>query len=87
MGERGGFDFGNGSLTLRDRKSSRQSIHPGPQADTRAALEAFIAAVRASEPGDPPITVAEARDATLVGLLVRKAVDERRVVELSEVSG
>jgi hypothetical protein len=31
--------------------------------------------------------VAEARDATLVGLLVRKAVDERRVVELSEVSG
>jgi hypothetical protein len=33
----------------------------------------------------PPITLAEARAATLVGLLVRKAVDERRVVSLSEI--
>ena len=33
----------------------------------------------------PPLTLAEARDATLTGLLVRKAVDERRVVTLDEV--
>jgi predicted dehydrogenase len=86
MGERGGLDFGNGCLTLRERNSSRQSIHPGPQPDTRLALESFLAAVRAGEPVEPPITLAEARAATLVGLLVRKAVDERRVVSISEIS-
>ena len=33
----------------------------------------------------PPLTLAEARDATLTGLLVRKAVDERRVVTMDEI--
>jgi hypothetical protein len=33
------------------------------------------------------LTLAEARDATLTGLLVRKAVDERRVVTMEEIRG
>ena len=33
----------------------------------------------------PPITLAEARNATLIGLLARKAVDERRVVAIDEI--
>ncbi len=60
-------------------------IHPGPQNDTRLSLEAFLAAVRAEVPPAPPVTLAEARDATLTGLLVRKAVDEAREVAMEEI--
>ena len=56
----------------------RQTIHPGPQNDTRLALLDFLTSVRAEKPLPPPITLAEAKNATLTGLLVRKAVDERR---------
>ena len=35
----------------------------------------------------PPLTLAEARDATRTGLLVRQAVDECRVVTLDEMEG
>ena len=44
----------------------RRSI-PGPQNDTRLALSAFLASVRAEQPLPPPITLAEARAATLIG--------------------
>ena len=85
LGEDGGLDFGTGSLAFRDRQRPRQTIHPGPQNDTRLALSAFLASIRAEQPLPPPITLAEARAATLMGLLVRKAVDERRVVTLEEI--
>jgi predicted dehydrogenase len=85
LGEDGGFDFSTGALTLRDRSLSRQTIHGGPQADSRLALEAFLAAVRAESRPAPPISLADARAATLIGLLARKAVDEQRVVSIDEV--
>jgi predicted dehydrogenase len=85
LGEDGGLDFGTGSLGFRDRQRPRQAIHPGPQNDTRSSLSAFFASIRAEEPPPPPITLADARSATLTGLLVRKAVDERRVVTIDEI--
>jgi hypothetical protein len=85
LGEAGGLDFGAGSLTFRDRQKSRQTIHPGPQNDTRLALLDFLTSVRAEKPLTPPITLAEAKNATLTGLLVRKAVDERCVVTMEEI--
>lgn len=85
MGEAGGIDFASGAVTFRDRSRPRQTLHPGHQPDTRLAVQAFLDAVRADEPPPPPLSLAEARDATLTGLLVRKAVDERRVVTLDEV--
>lgn len=85
MGTDGGLDFVSGALTFRDKGRPRQVIQPGVQPDTRFALQAFVASVRAGGTVPPPITLAEARDATLTGLLVRKAVDERRVVTLDEV--
>jgi predicted dehydrogenase len=85
LGEDGGFDFSTGALTFRDRSLPRQTIHGGPQADSRRALEAFLAAMRAENSLPPPITLADARAATLIGLLARKAVDERRVVAIDEV--
>ncbi|APW60439.1 Gfo/Idh/MocA family protein [Paludisphaera borealis] len=87
LGVEGGLDFGSGALTFRDRRKARQTIHPGSQNDTRLALEAFLAAVRAETPTPPPISLAEARAATLTGLLVRKAVDEARLVTIDEITG
>lgn len=85
MGTDGGLDFTSGALTFRDKGRPRQVIQPGVQPDTRFALQAFLAAVRSDGAVPPPLTLAEARDATLTGLLVRKAVDERRVVTIDEV--
>ena len=81
----GGLDFSTGSVTYRDRARPRLAIHPGPQPDTKLALETFLRAIRADHPSPPPISLAEAREATAVGLLVRKAVDERRVVTWDEI--
>jgi predicted dehydrogenase len=85
VGTEGGLDFISGTLTFRDRSRPRVSVHPGAHCDTKMALQTFASAVRSGEPVPPPITLAEARDATLTGLLVRKAVDERTVVTLDEV--
>jgi myo-inositol 2-dehydrogenase / D-chiro-inositol 1-dehydrogenase len=87
LGERGGFDFGTGALTLRDRSQPRRTIHAGPQPDTRMALESFLSAVRSESLLPPPITLEDAKAATRISLLVRKAVDLKRVVSMSEITG
>ncbi len=46
-GTEGALDFGSGALVFRDRARPRQTIQPGVHADTRLALQAFLAAVRA----------------------------------------
>jgi predicted dehydrogenase len=85
LGERGGLDFASGALTFRDRNSPGRTVAPGPQPDTRFALEAFLNSVRSSSPLPAPLSLADARAATRVGLLVRKAVEERRTVEIGEL--
>jgi len=85
LGDQGGIDLATGSLTFRDRRLPRRSIHPGPLPDTPLALAAFLAAIRSEPPASPPVTLAEARAATLIGLMARKAVDEHRSVTLDEV--
>ncbi|MDG3003396.1 Gfo/Idh/MocA family protein [Paludisphaera mucosa] len=87
LGVDGGFDFGSGALTYRDRDRPRRAIQPGARNDTRLAIEAFLAAVRSDGPTPPPVTLQEARAATLTGLLVRKAVDEGRLVTIDETAG
>ncbi|MEW4568414.1 Gfo/Idh/MocA family oxidoreductase [Tautonia sp. JC769] len=85
VGTAGGFDFGTGTATFRDRSLPRRSIHPGNLPDTRFALSSFLVAIRSPEPIAPPVTLHDARLATLTGLLVRRAVDERRVVTIDEI--
>ena len=87
LGSEGGFDFATGAMTYRDRKRPRQVIHPGVQPDTARSLEAFLLAARSPEPPTPPVGLAEAREATITGLMVRRAVDEGRVVTRSEILG
>ncbi len=87
-GTEGGLDFASGSVTYRDRSRPRHALHPGPQPDTKLALRAFLDAARSDEPVAPPITLAEAREVTAVGLLARLAVDGRRVATWDEaISG
>lgn len=85
LGVDGGLDFGSGTLTFRDRDRARRTIEPGTRNDTRLAMEEFVAAVRSEAPPAPPVTLHEARDATIAGLLVRKAVDEGRLVTMEEI--
>jgi myo-inositol 2-dehydrogenase/D-chiro-inositol 1-dehydrogenase len=84
-GQLGGLDFSTGSVTYREKSKPRQAIHPGPQPDTRLALQNFLEAIRSDQPIPAPVSLLEARQATSVGLLVRKAVDERRVVAWDEI--
>lgn len=85
LGTSGGFDFSSGVLTYRDRSKPRQVIHPGHLPETTLALEAFAKSIRSGGSLAPPVSLSDARDATRLGLMVRLAVDERRVVEWSEV--
>lgn len=86
IGSAGGLDLTAGTATFREKGRPRLTLHPGsPPQDTKLAVGAFLDSIRSREPVAPPITLAEARMATLTGLLVRKAVDERRVVTLDEV--
>ncbi len=85
MGAAGGFDFSNGALTFREKGRPRQTLHPGNQSDTRLALADFFEGIRSHGATERPISLQDARDATLTGLLVRKAVDERRVVTMDEI--
>lgn len=87
IGTDGGLDFATGTATFRDRSRPRRALSPGVWPDTKLALEEFVEAVRkpdgASVSG--PQSLAEARDATRIGLMVRMAIDERRIVMLDEV--
>ena len=86
IGSEGGLDLQAGTATFRTRNRPRLSLHPGgAPPDTRPALQAFIDAVRSPEPTAPPIDLAAAKEATITGLMVRRAVDERRVVTRDEI--
>jgi predicted dehydrogenase len=90
VGTEGGLDLQSGVITWRDRSRPRTTLATGNPSDTRLSIEAFTSAARAVKgghaPPPPPISLAEAREATITGLLARQAIDERRVVERSEVA-
>ena len=87
VGDGGGLDFSSGTATFRDKSRPRQTIHPGNLADTREALRGFVEAIRVEgpTPPPPPITLSQARDAVVTGLMVRLAVELRRPVARDEV--
>lgn len=85
VGTKGGIDFGAGVAIFRDRNQPRRPLQPGSVPDTKLALAAFLDQVRSDRQAPPPISLSEARDATLTALLVRRAVDERRVVTMEEI--
>jgi len=82
-GPKGGIDLTDGKIFPRDKNGKVVQLR-GPSADpTVLAIEAFLKSIRTQTP--PVSGVVNGRMATLTGLLVRKAVDERRNVSMSEI--
>jgi predicted dehydrogenase len=85
VGTAGGLDLSTGVATFRAKGRPRQTVSAGQAPDAPTGLPAFFAAIRDGGTTPPPLGLAEAREATITGLMVRLAVDERRVVTREEV--
>jgi len=87
MGLKGSIDLGEGKIFPRKADEKIIDLHPEERINPSApdlSVKAFFQSLRT---GQPPVSgVANGRRATLTGLLVRKAVDERRRVLMSEIT-
>lgn len=83
IGTKGATELGGQRLTLHDKKQKVRPLTKFPGDDTEEALRCFTASIREGKPAMAP--VANGRSASLVALLIRKAVDERRVVTWNEM--
>ena len=82
VGRKGGCDLGGGRFVYRDKGKQPRVVGQGVN-DTSESLRSFFESVAN---GRRPISgVINGRDATLVGLMIRKAYDERRVVTWEEI--
>jgi len=83
VGRKGGCDLGGGRFIYRDKAKAARSVGRDVN-DTAESLRAFFNSVSS---GTPPISgVLNGRDATFVGLMIRKAYDEGRVVTWQEIA-
>ena len=87
IGPKAGIDFAKGFIAYQRGKTEGEPTLqiPAPEREdtTLLALQSFFQCTRTGR--QPEVGVREGRDATLVGLLVRKAVYEQRVVTMAEV--
>lgn len=82
-GKKGGITFGDGWMYWRDVAREPEQIKVDDGDHTVRAIESFLDAIRTGAPN--VCTVESSRLATYTGLLVRKAVDERRWVRIEEL--
>lgn len=83
-GTKAAMDMESGRIFyFREKDTPVRNIEPDEGGHHRMAIHQFYELVRKGE--QAPSNVFNGRDATLVGLLVRKAVDERRVVTMDEI--
>jgi hypothetical protein len=86
IGATAGIDLNSGTLSYRkevNKPDQRVAGEFDSTEATRQAVAAFLDSVRTRNP--PVASVDHGRDAVLACLLVRKAVDDRRVVTRDEV--
>src|SRR5687768_9115490 len=87
IGPKAGIDFAKGFIAYQRDKADGEPTRQIPALEredtTLLALQSFFQCTRTGR--QPEVGVREGRDATLVGLLVRKAVYEKRVVTMEEV--
>jgi myo-inositol 2-dehydrogenase / D-chiro-inositol 1-dehydrogenase len=86
IGTQAGIDFNSGTFSYRKELNKTDRKVTGTfdyNMATQEALGSFLSSVR--ERTEPVATVDHGRDAVLTCLLVRKAVYERRAVEMKEV--
>jgi myo-inositol 2-dehydrogenase/D-chiro-inositol 1-dehydrogenase len=82
-GERGAVDIESGMLYPREGKPRRLYDEPKPKDSTQAAVDDFFRCIRE---GKQPLCNAEAgRNAALVALLGRKAIDEGVTVAMTDL--
>jgi predicted dehydrogenase len=86
VGTKGGVDFNAGTFSYRPDQKRADRVghtHPGNVDNTKLALEAFVASVRTRK--RPVCRVEHGRDAVLACLLVREALDSKRVATMKEL--
>ena len=86
VGTKGGVDFNTGVFSYRPDLKRPDRVghsHPGAVDNTKLALEAFVDSVRTRKA--PVCRVEHGRDAVLACLLVREALDSRRVATMKEL--
>jgi predicted dehydrogenase len=83
VGTKGGVDFNSGAFSYRPDQRRADRPGPDPVDNTRLALEAFVSSVRTRKP--PVCRVEHGRDAVLACLLVREALDAKRVATMKEL--
>jgi myo-inositol 2-dehydrogenase / D-chiro-inositol 1-dehydrogenase len=86
IGTKGGVDFNSGLFSYRPDQKRADRVghsHPGVVDNTKLALEAFVDCVHSRKP--PFCRVEHGRDAVLACLLVREAVDSKRVATMKEL--
>lgn len=88
LGSDGAIDLGAGTVNYREKSRPREVLASSTTSDTHAALRAFLDAVRSDQGLAEPTkrNVEEAILASEVGLLVRRAVDERRCLSWQEAA-
>ena len=83
VGRKGSVDINEGVIEYMDR-SPGQVLREAGGDPTRLAQAAFLRCVKTRE--KPLSNVYNGRDAVLVGLMVREAVDNRRLTQMSEIA-
>jgi myo-inositol 2-dehydrogenase/D-chiro-inositol 1-dehydrogenase len=88
LGLLGAVDLGDGKITYSSRSKRKpeertSSFQQDVTDDTRLSIDSFVDCIRNDR--KPNSTVQNGRDATLVGLLVRKSVREKKVVTWEEM--
>lgn len=83
-GSKASMDMESGQVFYyRDKDKPVRKVQPDEGGHHRLSIHQFYDLVRKGQ--QAPSNVFTGRDASLVGLLVRKAVDERRVVTMEEI--
>ncbi len=85
MGRSGGIDLNGGSIQYFDRNKKPEMLPPPRGDSTSLAHKAFFECLRSGK--QPTSGVENGRDAVLVALLVRTAVDKRNRISWKELYG
>jgi myo-inositol 2-dehydrogenase/D-chiro-inositol 1-dehydrogenase len=85
MGRKGAVDLVDGSIEFMDRNLPKEKLREEGGNSTQFAQEAFLECIRTRK--QPISSVYNGRDSVLVSLLVREAVDKRRLTSMDEVRG
>jgi predicted dehydrogenase len=83
VGTKGGLDVLGAGLMLQGESEPRPG--QGPGGDTREHLQGFFDAVRAADPRAVFCSVENGLQASYVGLMIRKSLDEKRRVTFEEM--